>query len=93
MDETFKRYDVFATADQLRQLHELLTTSQGPLLGVSYRSVTARAQAMEDTRARYYELVDQIAVDGGLPAPEKDADGDVIHYGVDFSNGQILGVA
>lgn len=39
----------------------------------------------------YHAAMDKAAVEAGLPEPERDADGDVIHWGVNFETGEILG--
>ncbi len=86
----FKREGVYISADEKEKLTELFQRSREPVFGMTTTQTFRQAERVDKARAGFYELVDKVAVDHGLPTPEKDKDGDVIHYGLDFSNGELL---
>lgn len=86
----YKRENVFASFDVLSKLQELYRTSREPVFGLSTSTTRMQAERVDRALVNYYELVDNTAVELGLSKPSKDDEGDVVHYGIDFSNGEIL---
>lgn len=92
MGEAFKRFGLFVTEEQAKELLDLYKQSEGPLMGVSYRHTREVAKRMDEAREEYHTKLDALAVAAGLPEPAQDPENGVCHYGIDFRNREILGV-
>lgn len=70
----------FRTAQSIPQGMVISDRHKGP------NGIPDAVKALE----RVKDDIDRACVEAGLPEPEKDEDGDVIHYGVDFGSREIL---
>jgi hypothetical protein len=82
----------FVTESENDRLQSLFQRTLEPVFGATTRQTFNAAQRVDDAVTHFYSEVDRAAVELGLPEPGVDQDGDVIHYGLDFSNREIVAV-
>lgn len=79
-------------ADTAKRLHEMANAAATtPAIVFSQCRLgpyaKTEAQIMWE---HFYRAANEACVAAGFPEPEKDADGDVINYGIDFGTGEVL---
>lgn len=78
-----------AVSAGLRRSHDLAQRVPAIVVGDRHLGPYGRTEA-EKALEHVKNAIDEACVAAGMPEPEKDADGDVIHYGVDFATREIL---
>lgn len=85
-----ERTGLHINEDERATLEEFWRDANTPLFGMTDKMVFSAAKRIDEARASFYTGVDAAAVRLGLPEPQNDAEGGVIHYGLDFSNDELL---
>lgn len=81
----------FISKERLEEILKIHQRTQEPLFGVSDTDMQRTCKRVDDAVEELHEAIDQAAIEVGLPVPEKDKDGDVIHYGL-LGTGEITEV-
>jgi hypothetical protein len=75
--------------ERLAEIEKIFERTREPLFGVTTRDAFRTAERIDRAQAELREAIDRAAVELGFPEPEKNADGDVIHYGL-LGTGEIV---
>jgi len=87
-----QRLNVFLKKEDIESLHFLWKQTREPIFGTSKEMVANTIKRTEKATERFYEKLDSYAVLSGLPQPKVNESGDIVHYGLDFTNGEIVSV-
>lgn len=83
------KYLAYATTDYLRMAFSM--AQRMPTLVVAERRSDSDARIEgEHLQTEVARMIDRACVAAGLPELTKDGDGYVVHYGLDFENGEVL---
>jgi len=77
------------TKDTLYEAHARAERAPAMVIGERHLGPYGRTEVVKQ-RELVGQMIDKACVAAGCAEPERDADGDVIHYGVDFASGEIL---
>ena len=87
-----KRTGKFVSKEECDRLLAIFHRTKEPLFGCTASMMQHTCERVDAATAELYSEIDKTAVLLGCPEPVTDADGDIVHYGLDFNTSEIMQV-